>query len=254
MSKKIIIEPGNEIAKNFINIVPASDFIPEWYRLSPSTVYDQISKSEWTRESSPSTIYREKSELLIDVPKATNSTYKKCTPFFDSLTAGYMVLLSADVEVARSDGDIPYIVYRTNQPIVTDHVDEQFRGLPIPKEYVQHVFKWENEFVIRTPKNYSLLFINPMNRLDLPFQTISGIVDTDLYNLEVNFPFFIKKDFTGIIKKGTPITQIIPIKRDSWKRKIIEYDRKKRNTQIRDFYSTIKRSYKNNYWFKKEYK
>ena len=66
-------------------------------------------------------------------------------------------------------------------------------------------------FNIKLPKDYSLLFLSPINRFDLPFLSITGIVDCDMYTGTVHFPFFIKNSFTGIIEKGTPIVQIIPI-------------------------------------------
>jgi hypothetical protein len=55
-----------------------------------------------------------------------------------------------------------------------------------------------------------------LNRFDLPFTTTSGIMDSDSYSTSGNLPFFIKKGFTGVIPAGTPIAQLIPIKRTSW--------------------------------------
>jgi hypothetical protein len=92
-----------------------------------------------------------------------------------------------------------------------------------------------------------------MNRFDLPFISVNGVVDTDKYNLNVQFPFFIKDNFTGIIEKGTPIVQIIPIKRESWAREVKPYDQNA-NIKLEKFLSTIKRSYKNNFWVKKDYR
>jgi hypothetical protein len=75
-----------------------------------------------------------------------------------------------------------------------------------------------------------------------------------MYNGNVHFPFFIKNNFTGIIEKGTPITQIIPIRREYWKKEHGSYDAKSSLLNKENFFSTIKRSYKNNYWNRKEYK
>jgi hypothetical protein len=236
MSNILKIIPYEEGYKSFINIVPASEFVPEWYR----TTSPNIPGSN--------------TELRPYKPSITTSTFKKCTPFFDALTAGYMVFLNADIEVTRQDNGLPYIMYRTQREVVSEHSLDQWQGLIVPDGYSQTVYKWENPFSLRTMKNYSLLFTNPMNRFDLPFITISGLVDTDTYELPVNFPFFIKNNFTGIIKKGTPITQIIPIKRESWKRKIFDLDLKYTREASEKYFSTIKRSYKNNHWVKKEYK
>ena len=79
---------------------------------------------------------------------------------------------------------------------------------------------WSFDFSLKTPKGYSVLFCHPLNRFELPFQTFSGVVETDEYNQGTHFPFYIKKLNVGeiiIIKKGTPIVQIIPFKRENWK-------------------------------------
>jgi hypothetical protein len=46
---------------------------------------------------------------------------------------------------------------------------------------------------------------------------MSAIVDSDKFYGSGNIPFFLKADFEGTIEKGTPIAQLIPIKRKSWK-------------------------------------
>lgn len=235
MKKNIKIIPNHKIYESFINIVPSSEFVPEWYRKSPSKMNGAYS------------------ELAPEDPKVTMSTYKKCTPFFDALTIGYTVFLTADIEVTRQDNGLPYIMWRPNRKIITEHSLDQWEGLPCPEGYSRYVYKWYNDFVLKTPKDYSLLFISPMNRFDLPFISINGVVDTDRYNLHVQFPFFIRDDFTGIIEKGTPIVQIVPIKRESWEREIKPYD-PDANLNWEKFSSTIKRSYKNNFWVKKDYK
>jgi hypothetical protein len=98
------------------------------------------------------------------------------------------------------------------------------------------------------------LFSNPINRFDLPFQTITGIVDCDKYPGQVHFPFFLKEGFTGIIPAGTPVTQIIPIKRERWQREQLKSDKDFSPIFFEKFFSTIKRSYKKNYWSRKEYR
>jgi hypothetical protein len=87
----------------------------------------------------------------------------------------------------------------------------------------------------------------------LPFTTITGFVDSDIYNLPIQFPFFIKKGFTGIIEAGTPIAQMIPIKRNNWKIEVKKENSEKFNILSEKYLSTIKRSYKNNFWFRKKY-
>lgn len=235
MNKKIEIIPRTKLAESFINIAPSSDFIPNWYRLSNPTINN------------------EKTFLLKNNPNVTTSTYKKCTPFYDALTIGYTMFLSSDIEVINHNGN-SHVFWRTQDNLVTIHDKEQWEGLPVPDGYIPFIYKWNNNLTLKLPKDYSLLFLNPINRFDLPFQTITGVVDCDSYGLPVHFPFFIKKGFYGIIEKGTPITQIIPIKRDNWSREIKKYDEEDYLIVQKKYFSKIKRSYKNNHWFKKEYK
>jgi hypothetical protein len=60
-----------------------------------------------------------------------------------------------------------------------------------------------------------------MNRYDLPFYVQSGIVESDIWGLPVFIAFFLKRNFQGVIPKGTPIMQIIPFKRDDWELEVI---------------------------------
>jgi hypothetical protein len=83
---------------------------------------------------------------------------------------------------------------------------------------------------------------------------MNGFIDTDKFPNRLYFPFFLKDGFVGIIPEGTPIAQIIPIKRDSW---ISEKALYKEGTEF-VFENIMKinliRGYKNKFWSKKEYK
>jgi hypothetical protein len=67
-----------------------------------------------------------------------------------------------------------------------------------------------------------------------------------------NHPFFIQEEFEGIIPKGTPYMQMIPIKRDSWKSEFAEYDPMLSLSvgKIRQYFMG---GYKKMFWQKKEY-
>jgi hypothetical protein len=235
--KKVKIIPTSENASLCYNIEKSSLYIPDWYKESKQKVKGL-----------------EKYSLMPENASATTSTYKKCSPFLDALTNGYIFYLSQDIEVTVKDDGSPFIMWRNNliNPI-SFHTNEQWAGLPYPEDCHNFIYKWDNSFIIKTPKKYSTLFTHPHNRFDLPFKTISGIVDTDKHNLQIHFPFFIKKNFTGIIKSGTPLAQITFIKRDSWFKTNSKYDKdfvKKENFK---FFANIERSYKNLSWQKKEY-
>jgi len=235
--KKIKIVPIKKESLFKININQSKLHIPEWYKKSPQKIEGL-----------------EKTFLMPHFPMATTSTYKKCSPFLDALTNGYIFSLTQDVEVTINDKGFPFIMWRTDilDP-VTFHDNSQWEGLKYPENCYDFLYKWENYFSIKTPKGYSTLFTHPHNRYDLPFYTLSGIVDTDKYENPVHFPFFLKKDFVGIIKAGTPLAQITFIKREKWFRIIKKYNEENIKKSRFNFFSTIERSYKNTIWQKKEY-
>ena len=181
-----------------------------------------------------------------------NSTIKKCVPFLDALTAGYMVVLDDDVYIEQINAE-PFIRWKSNVDMITWHNLEEIPGFEIPDTYHKMVTKWTNDFIIKTPKGYSVMFVHPLNRVDLPFFTLSGFVDCDSYEMTVNFPFLLKKGFEGIIPAGTPIAQIIPIKRDSWKSEREKYNEDKTYVRVRKFQRTFSDSYKKNWWVRKDY-
>lgn len=235
--KKVEIIPVKENALFKISINQAKTHIPEWYKKSPQRMRGH-----------------EDYYLLPDNTAATTSTYKKCVPFLDTLTNGYMFSLTQDIEVRLNMSGEPFVVWRTEalDPIKL-HSDLQWEGLEYPKHCHKAVFKWENYFVIKTPKNYSTLFTHPHNRFDLPFHTFSGIVDTDKFTFPVNFPFFLKKDFSGIIPAGTPLAQITFFKREHWFKNVKKYKKDYAGKVQFDFFSKIDRSYKNQFWDRKDY-
>ena len=156
-------------------------------------------------------------------------TVKRCIPFLDAMTAGYTILNHVDLHLfQKADGDVRFkyldheheTALKMHPPIET-HSSAQVPGTPF--EHMT-ILKYMNPWRIQTPKNYSLLFLPPPNRFDLPCIPLVGFVDTDEYRNIVNFPFIIptlqKDENVHFIPKGTPIVQVIPVKRESWKQKM----------------------------------
>lgn len=197
---------------------PASRYIPEWFR------------------------------KLDGVTKGIE-TIKKCIPFLDSMTTGYMIVTSADVYF---DGVEFEEVTKENQ--ITRHHVEQLGTLELPPEYLNKPFKWTSFFAIKTPRGYSTLFVHPLNRIDIPFYSLSGVVDTDVFPVPVNFPFYMKKDFRGVIPKGTPIVQAIPFKRTNWTSEVNDTDRAIPPLEFFNHPNPPFNFYKRKYWFKKTYR
>ena len=197
---------------------PASKLIPEWYK-----------NTERVQEGV--------------------ETLKTCMPFLDAITSGYNIVLGADVYF--QDGEIQDISKLT---MVSLHYKDQIGQFTVPEEYYDQPFKWNNFFIIETPKGYSSIICHPINRLDLPFYTLSGVVETDMFPAPVNFPFFIKKNFTGVIPEGTPIAQVIPFKRQDWKSEVEDRESTKIPVSFfNNFMNPPFNFYKRNFWKRKKY-
>jgi len=99
-----------------------------------------------------------------------------------------------------------------------------------------------------------LLLMHPSQRHDLPFFTLTAIVDTDKFPNKLHLPFFIKEGFEGIIEAGTPIAQIIPIKRDVWKSEKKSFQEKTHILYNNAMQINFIRAYKNKIWSRKVYR
>ena len=204
MSKLIKFIPNtpNDNDLPYVEIpISANKFIPDW----------------WKKQE-----LENKEGAIFD-----NLSFKACVPFLDSLTYGYMIYTNQDIVVSL-DNDEPYLSWQTSPEPASFRTLHQ--NLPVPVGHSNLHFAWKIHFGVQLPKGYSMLITHPLNRFDLPFTTVSGIVD-DGVPWGGNFSFWIKKGFYGIIPKSTPIAQIIPFKTESWKSEksddLIEYAKKR---------------------------
>jgi hypothetical protein len=122
------------------------------------------------------------------------------------------------------------------------------------------VLKWMNPWRIETPKDYSLLFLPPLNRLDNPIIPLTGLVDTDTFDNIVNIPFIHSMLEAGgpevIIPAGTPICQVIPVRRDTWTSKVTWLDKqelRKTKKKRQEMQKDREDWYKNHAHVKKNY-
>jgi hypothetical protein len=236
---KLKIIPINKYSNIFETVVPTKNTIPNWYKKSDL----KIPLEKRTVDSN----------LNIYNPNATNFTYKACVPFLDAMTSGYSIVTTDDIEIVQVDGFTRILWKDISKELISTHNDFQWTGLICPEGYDQILYKFENEIAINTPNGYSSMFTHPINRFDLPFLSISGIVDTDKYPMPVHIPFFLKKGYSGIIQAGTPICQIFPFKREEWKKQDIEYSKEYSVRSKKSLFSKIVRSYKSQFWSKKTY-
>jgi hypothetical protein len=212
---------------DFLDVVPAKTMIPKWYKDTPAKTFD---------------------------PNPFKSaTGKACIPFLDSFTTGYTILLPVDIMVTpNAEGGLTFGQSDTSIHVIGTRDPKAMPLLPIPKEYDQGHHIWSTPCALELPSGYSMLVTHPINRMDLPFTTLSGVID-DYKMSQGSLPVMIKKGFAGLIPAGTPIAQIIPFKREDW---VIEnkpgllaeaqkYGQRARNTLVG--------YYKRTFWKKKNY-
>ena len=97
------------------------------------------------------------------------------------------------------------------------HDNTQVAGTPLFDED-RFIIKFNNFWTIELPPGYSLLVTHPVNRHDLPF------VDADRTGRCRPLPrqfhplsrALARSRFNGVLPKGTPVAQCLPVKRDSW--------------------------------------
>jgi hypothetical protein len=221
----------NEHGINFFPPKSATKQVPQWFK---DTVEYQNDKKEVKEDATVS------------------HTIKKCIPVFDAMTAGYILFTQVDVYVLQKDG-MPYYTW-SSQGALTFHPVWQAENHPESKGI--NFPKWENPYGIQTAPGYSLLLVPPMHNPNGFFKIFPGFVDTDTYTAPINFPFQLDDiSFEGLIPAGTPMAQVIPIKRDSWKMEFgDEKDVLRQKQTLAKLKTRFFNSYKNYFWSKKEYR
>lgn len=216
---KITFIPGTQEINDKVPCPePAKNFIPNWYK---------------------------------DIkPDKDLANVKKCIPFLDSISNGYIQKTWSDINITNEenilrfvcDSDVPLFSYR------------EISHMPMDDSFHKLEFIWQRPWSTILPNGYSGLVVHPLNRNDLPFITLSGIVDFDksIHAKIGNIPFYIKKDFTGTIPSGTPMFQIIPIKREEWVSDSEEYSDVFWKTKIKERLGVVD-FYKKKVWQKKSF-
>jgi len=230
LAKSKTITFTNIYGLNFFPPKPAVKEVPEWYKNTP----------EYTNESK-----------TIIKSNDTSHTIKKCMPVFDAITSGYIIYTQVDVQVSKQDG-LPYYTWPSQDPI-SFHPIQQAPLHPARNEAPYP--KWTNPYIIATPPGYSVLLTQPFHR-DSIFTIFDAVVDTDKYKSTVSIPFTMNDlDWEGIIPAGTPMAQIIPFKRESWKHEIgSDKEREEHKKVLAQTLSLFFNSYKKQFWSRKEYR
>ena len=173
-------------------------------------------------------------------------TVKKCPSFIDAMAYGFLIPLAADLEVHDGEFSWNFEVPEgfaggySHSPI-DFHDPSQVAGTPFFDED-RFIIKFNCFWTIEAPSGYSLLFTHPLNRFDLPFTTLTGLVDCDRYHDNwIQFPaYWHDANFSGVLPKGTPVAQCIPVKRDGWELQTATFSKEK-TQRVHDLTTAIGR-------------
>jgi hypothetical protein len=169
---------------------PAKAYLPDWLRKLPAV---------------------DKGVLSVG---ADGQTVKRCMPFLDAMTLGWIIPLAASVRLQVHDGGrtVDY-GWDFDRPMVSDHQPYQIAGHPAQP---RPPHKFHNYWTIRTPPGWSCLFTAPLNRAHPAIEIMAGVVDTDRYRSLINFPFVLTgPDGLYTLDKGMPLVQVVPFRRDT---------------------------------------
>jgi len=216
---------------------PALKFIPSWYK----------------------NLNKESQCPVSEVSKLP--TIKQCLPVRDFITSGYIIPAWCDMHFKKdSKGRMQPVNIKIPKDFnnmynigFDGHGIRQVEGTPLEAFCDgDKLIKLHNPWMIRTPRGYSCFFMSPFYETS-DITILPAIVDTDRHVTQVNFPCIIPSD-EAFVKKGDPLVQVIPFKRDSWTSEIGAMDLKKATSDLVNFLTEIKSIYTTKLWKRKYYR
>ena len=157
-------------------------------------------------------------------------TIRACPAMDDWTKMGWYLIANRDIGVingvnSTDDDDVKFTTVdftaegynSSTHPLV--QFGNVFNYLETHDAPIKDAFKMRNPWNIKTPKGYSCFYLDPFMHQNKYFRAFQGIIDTDTFNNNIDnaqIIFYPIVQDSFIIKKGTPLCQIIPFKRDEW--------------------------------------
>jgi len=172
----------------------ARQALPDWLRTMPSTAFS-------------------------DTHGQDVRTVKQSPPFIDAMSLGFVMPLPCDVHVIDGvlswDWDYPALSVESHpRSPLSFHIPAQATGTPFFNPDVA-VVKFNSFWTIELEPGFSLFATHPINRTDLPFRTLTGLIDSDRFtDVGVLFPAqWVDPGFEGVLPRGTPVAQCFAVER-----------------------------------------
>ena len=145
-------------------------------------------------------------------------TVKQCPPFVDAMRTGFLMPLPCDLRYA--DGAFTWNWKRPASSLqgqprapINFHAAAQVAGAPFGAD---NLIKFVGFWTVELPPGWSLLATHPLNRDDLPFRTLTGLVDADRFHeIGLLFPArWLDPAAPCMLPRGTPVAHCIPVPRE----------------------------------------
>lgn len=176
--------------------IPARDALPDWLRAMPRTAYSDLHGTEIRK-------------------------VKQCPPFVDAMIHGFIISLPCDVTMANGvltwDWTLPPLSVEAHpRAPLSYHVPAQVVATPFHAPG-QLIVKFNSFWTVELEPGWSLFATHPVNRADLPFRLLTGLVDADRFSdVGILFPaLWTDPSFTGTLPRGTPVAQCFPVPREA---------------------------------------
>lgn len=191
------------------------------FRCDPALI-DVLPRPTPAKAALPSWLKQMPPRAASAVHQRAIRTVKQCPPFVDAMSHGFMMPLPCDVRV-EGDGQFAWEWPRPELTVpahprapLSFHVPEQIAGSPLA-DGGRAALKFNSFWTIELEPGWSLMAVHPINRDDLPFRLITGLVDADRFNeVGINFPaIWAQPSFRGVLPRGTPIAQCFAVPREA---------------------------------------
>jgi len=201
---------------------PASRHLPDWMRAVPTHLPDQT------------------------------PTVKNCMPFLEAMNAGYVIALPTDITFVLEADRLRVDVAEFGAQVVGFHNGDQVLGAPYGGT---PIVKFHTPWVIRTPAGYSTLVLPPVNRLEIPFLPLTGLVETDTYYRQIAYPTLCTMRLGQTVKlaRGTPLVQVVPVLREAWTSSVGAMDVEANKAQ-EAMWEGNRHMYREEHWEKKSFR
>jgi hypothetical protein len=229
--KKLKVEPkdldkGEVVDWDIAQPYPAIDYIPQWFKDQPAT---------------------------NDSPDGDIRTLKLCQPYIDGMTNGYIIPAPHDVTL-KVLGKYFIEAYGKGRYWFSLHGEKQYN-----KSWWKDrgVIKFDSPWIIETPPGYSIKVSHFFGNNVKPLLGIPAIVDTDTYPMAPAFPMIhmdLRVGYDIEFKKGDPLIQITPFKREDWQMSVEDADMEKWEVAQQTFWDDPDNNYLKNFKQKKTYK